>query len=242
MLLLNHNSSLPKPKAGCRCDIMRSLCHSILRLNQTWQRLRPLRNRIGHFIELTRRARRVSWPNSLDLLGRAVSSARATCTLGLAGTVLTAVAPAFGQEVVADRIPIAVADLDYADTSGEMRNQQTEHEARLRTFVDMMRADLRQDGRYRTVDFECQQSPCTASQSVESLVKSARAAGARLLLYGGIQKMSTLIQHSKVQVVDLQTNKLVFDRLISFRGDTDESWQRAERFLVRELRSARLIS
>ena len=54
--------------------------------------------------------------------------------------------------------------------------------------------------------------------------------------------MSTLIQHSKVQVVDLETNKLVFDRLISFRGDTDESWQRAERFLVRELRSANMLS
>ena len=81
-----------------------------------------------------------------------------------------------------------------------------------------------------------------ANQPARLLVESARAAGARFLLYGGIQKMSTLIQHSKVQVVDLQTNKLVFDRLISFRGDTDESWQRAERFLVRELRSVNLLS
>ena len=107
----------------------------------------------------------------------------------------------------------------------------------------MLRADLGQDGRYRTVNLECQQPPCTAGQSAgATLVESAHAAGARLLLYGGIQKMSTLIQHSKVQVVDLETNKLVFDRLISFRGDTDESWQRAERFLVRELKSANLIS
>jgi uncharacterized protein DUF2380 len=163
--------------------------------------------------------------------------------LGLLGTILTAVAPAYGQELVAERIPIAVADLDYADTSGEVRNQQAEHEARLRAFVDMLRADLGQDGRYRTVNLECQQSPCTAGQSAgATLVESARAAGARFLLYGGIQKMSTLIQHSKVQVVDLQTNKLVFDRLISFRGDTDESWQHAERFLVRELRSVNLLS
>ena len=163
--------------------------------------------------------------------------------LGLLGTILTAVAPAYGQELVAERIPIAVADFDYADTSGEVRNQQADHEARLRAFVDMLRADLGQDGRYRTVNLECQQSPCTAGQSAgATLVESARAAGARFLLYGGIQKMSTLIQHSKVQVVDLQTNKLVFDRLISFRGDTDKSWQHAERFLVRELRSVNLLS
>jgi hypothetical protein len=162
--------------------------------------------------------------------------------LGLLGTILTAVSSAYGQELVAERIPIAVADLDYADTSGEVRNQQAEHEARLRAFVDMLRADLGQDG-HRNVNLECQQSPCTAGQSAgAALVERARAAGARFLLYGGIQKMSTLIQHSKVQVVDLQTNKLVFDRLISFRGDTDESWQRAERFLVRELRSVNLLS
>ena len=124
-----------------------------------------------------------------------------------------------------------------------MRNQQAEHEARLRAFVDMLRADLEQDGHYRIVTLECRQSPCTAGQSdAASLVESARAAGARLLLYGGIHKMSTLIQHVKVQVVDLQTNKLVFDRLISFRGDTDESWQHAGRFLVRDLRSAKLGS
>jgi hypothetical protein len=36
-------------------------------------------------------------------------------------------------------------------------------------------------------------------------------------------------------VIDIEANKLLFDRLISFRGDTDEAWQRAERFLVREL-------
>ncbi len=221
---------------------MRSSYCGILRFHQIWRRLGPLRDRIGHFIDLTRRARRARCPNLSDSLRRAASRSRAS-TLALAGTVLAALAPAHGEELVAQRIPIAVVDLDYADTSGEVRNQQAERDARLRTFVDMLRADLEQDGHYRIVTLECRQSPCTAGQSdAASLVESARAAGARLLLYGGIQKMSTLIQHVKVQVVDLQTNKLVFDRLISFRGDTDESWQRAERFLVRDLRSAKLGS
>ena len=47
--------------------------------------------------------------------------------------------------------------------------------------------------------------------------------------------MSTLIQNAKVQVVDIAENKLRFDRLITFRGDTDKSWQRAERFIVNDL-------
>src|SRR5208337_5501734 len=34
------------------------------------------------------------------------------------------------------RIPIAVLDFDYVDTSGEMRDQSTIHSARLQQFVD----------------------------------------------------------------------------------------------------------
>ena len=71
----------------------------------------------------------------------------------------------------------------------------------------------------------------------DEIVASARAAGAKRLLYGGIQKMSALIQNAKVQVVDIEDNKVTFDRLITFRGDTDESWQRAERFIARDLMS-----
>ena len=168
------------------------------------------------------------------------SSAR--CTLALGAMLLATPAPADAEQPAVARVPIAIVDLDYADTSGEARDQQAEHEARLRAFVAMLRADLEQDGRYRTITIACRRPPCTAQPSgAASLVEDARAAGARLLLYGGIQKMSTLIQHSKVQVVDVEANKLVFDRLISFRGDTDESWQRAARFLVRELKAANLL-
>jgi hypothetical protein len=162
--------------------------------------------------------------------------------LALAAFLVT-LAPAHAEQSVAERVPIAVVDLDYTDTSGEARDQQGEHAARLRAFVEMLRADLEQDGRYRTVAIACPQPRCTAQQSGgTNLIEAARAAGARLLLYGGIQKMSTLIQNSRVQVVDLTADKLVFDRLVSFRGDTNESWQHAARFLVRELRSANLIA
>jgi hypothetical protein len=67
------------------------------------------------------------------------------------------------------------------------------------------------------------------------LLARASAAGAKRLLYGGIHKMSTLVQNAKVQMVDIENDKLTFDRLITFRGDTDESWQRAERFITRDL-------
>jgi len=169
-----------------------------------------------------------------DLHGTRVVRRLAGAALGL-GVFLT-LSSARGEETKAPPIPIAVADFDYFDTSGEPTNQQAEHQARLQAFADAIRADLERDGRYRVVTLSCPQTRCAAAELAPAeLLEKARAAGANRLLYGGIQKMSTLIQNAKVQVVDIAENKLRFDRLITFRGDTDESWQRAERFIVKDL-------
>ena len=80
-------------------------------------------------------------------------------------------------------------------------------------------------------------SMAAATTPPADLFAAAHQAGARLLLYGGIQKVSTLIQQAKAEAVDVDANKLVFDRLLTFRGDTDESWAHAEHFLAREFLS-----
>jgi hypothetical protein len=167
----------------------------------------------------------------------------ASRAFALIATTMVPLAPSSGQERSAPRTTIAIADFDYADTSGEVRNQEAEHEARLRSFVDALRFGLEHDARYRIVALECRQPPCTAARLAGmELIDRARASGVRLLFYGGIQKMSTLVQYAKVQVIDLQANKLLFDRLISFRNDTDESWERAQHFLLTDLKNANLLS
>jgi hypothetical protein len=70
----------------------------------------------------------------------------------------------------------------------------------------------------------------------------ARRAGAQLLLFGGIHKLSTLVQWAKAQVIDMQTEQLVFDRLMTFRGDNDDAWQHAEAFLVKDITAQRLMN
>jgi Tol biopolymer transport system component len=152
---------------------------------------------------------------------------------GIACLILAFSTPAASGET--QPIPIAVADFDYADTSGEARDQRAEHAARLAAFADMIRADLERSGKYRVVPLACDRSPCTAGDSdPQELLAEARAAGAQLLLFGGIQKMSTLIQHGKTVVVDLEADRLVFERLLSFRGDTDEAWRHAGQFFIRD--------
>jgi hypothetical protein len=47
--------------------------------------------------------------------------------------------------------------------------------------------------------------------------------------------MSTLIQWAKIQIVDEEQGQIVLDRLITFRGDTEEAWQKAESFIARDV-------
>lgn len=164
----------------------------------------------------------------------------AHCRFAMLGSAVCAIlmlaAPSRGDDPQVRPVSIAVAEFDYIDTSGEVREQRATHEARLQAFARTIRSDLAGSGKYRVVTLSCAPAPCSASRTdPATLLAEARRAGAKLLLYGGLHKMSTLIQNSLVQVVDVDADKLVFDRLISFRGDSDEAWQRAERFLVGEL-------
>jgi len=134
--------------------------------------------------------------------------------------------------------PIAVVDFDYHDTSGEARDQGAEHRARLGAFMAKLRADLGADPRFPVVSIACANPPCTAGNiPPEALIDAARKAGAHALLYGEIHKMSTLVQWAKVQLVDVAADKLLDDKLVTFRGDTDEAWLRAEAFIVEELKA-----
>jgi hypothetical protein len=132
-------------------------------------------------------------------------------------------------------IPIAVLDLDYDDRSGEVRDQRQEHAARLKRFAETLRHDLAASGRYRIIYPVCDPAPCTASgDDPAALIADARKAGARLMMFGGVHKMSTLVEWAKLRVMDVQTEQVVFDRLFTFRGDDDEAWNRAAAFSAGE--------
>jgi hypothetical protein len=158
--------------------------------------------------------------------------------LGTASILALAIVIAAGLARAVDQrtapVAIAVADFDYVDTSGEVRDQHAEHAARLQTFMRAIRDDLAGSGQYRIVGLVCSQDPCATGGSAQ-LMKDARDSGATLLLYGGIHKESTLIQWMKVEAVVIENGQHLFDRLLTFRGDTDESWVRSERFLIKQL-------
>lgn len=144
--------------------------------------------------------------------------------------------PARASDRPAPPIPIAILDFDYTDTSGEVADQSEKHRMLLESFAASLRRDLARGGTYRIVVLACAQQPCSAGRSTPAdLLARARDAGATLLLYGGIHKTSTLVQWAKVQIVDVRRDALVFDRLLTFRGDDARAWQRAQEFLAADL-------
>jgi hypothetical protein len=144
--------------------------------------------------------------------------------------------PAGHSNAMAQETSLAIVDFNYSDTSGEPSDQTDLHEKRLSAFMQSVRSDLTRGGKFRLVALACGADPCSITQTPSAeIIEKARQAGARLLLFGGIHKMSTLIQWAKVQAVDLQTERLVFDRLLTFRGDTDDAWRRAEAFIIEQM-------
>ena len=155
-------------------------------------------------------------------------------------TVLLATAAASGLRAEAEAqapqpVALAVLDFDYVDTSGEPADEAAAHRQRLAAFTSALRRDLAASGRYRIVSLSCGAEPCTSSADPFEVQKAARAAGAKLVLIGGVHKISSLIEWAKNQIADEDQGRVVFDRLLSFRGDNDEAWRRAESFGARQI-------
>jgi len=154
-------------------------------------------------------------------------------------TMLFAAALSLGSagSPAAAPIAVAVADFDYFDTSGEVVDQSAEHRARVASFAALLRDNLSAQGDYRVVRIECPDPPCTAnSLSQDLFIAAARKAGARLVIYGGIRKMSTLVQWGEIQLLDLEAEKLLMRRTVTFRGDNDAAYRHAANFVSETLK------
>jgi hypothetical protein len=92
-------------------------------------------------------------------------------------------------------------------------------------------------GKFTVVDLACPAPDCAVVDGVASkaLVDAAERAGARFLVVGGVQKMSTLVQWARLDVLNLETRQAVVDRLYTFRGDTPDAWRHAADYIARHV-------
>jgi hypothetical protein len=130
---------------------------------------------------------------------------------------------------------VAVAEIEYVDTSGEVIDQTADHLRRLRQFEASLRSDLAASGKLRSVVIDCPPTACSIGDiKADQLLGKAQAAGATYLVIGSIHKVSTLVQGGKFVMIDVKAG-VVLNRLLTFRGDSDEAWRRAESFVVRDI-------
>ena len=164
---------------------------------------------------------------------------RSTGLTLIAAAVFT-VSPALRGEAqgeVQGEVPVvAVAEIQYVDTSGEAVDQSAEHFRRLREFEASLRTDLAASGKIRNVALDCPPNACSVGDiDADQLLGKAQAAGAGYLLISSFHKMSTLVQWAKFDLIEMKTRSVVFNRLVTFRGDSDKAWRHAESFVVREI-------
>lgn len=117
-------------------------------------------------------------------------------------------------------VDVTIDDFSYLDTSHEPVDQTSVHQARVQTLMAGLRKDIAADPRYRLAS------------------DTAPSADARIKIVGGVQKTSTLIQWAKVKIFDVTNNRVLLDRLYTFRGDNQNAWDHAEAFLSDEIRSS----
>jgi hypothetical protein len=154
-----------------------------------------------------------------------------TCT----ALLLTAIAPA----VHATSVKVAVADFDYQDTSGELRNQTAEHDAEVKALKASIMEMVTKSGAATAAPLECGQPKCSADAlDQDAIAKAAKAENAQFVVFGGVHKTSTLIQWGEIEVMDVATGKAKLARTVTFRGDDTAAWQHAADYVGQMVVSA----
>jgi hypothetical protein len=139
-------------------------------------------------------------------------------------------------------LAVSVDDFNYIDTSNEPTDQTAVHEKRLRAFMTALRDDVTADRRFELVPSSCAPNCPTEGPALRDRLRAASQAGSQILIIGIVQKRSTLVQLVWTVAVDTTSQRVVFKKFFTFRGDNDEAWQRAERFISEEVRDRLLES
>ena len=141
-----------------------------------------------------------------------------------------------------DGLAVSVDDFNYIDTSNEPNDQTAVHDKRLRIFMTALRADVTADRRFELVPSSCAPNCPTDGPVLSDRLRAASRAGTQILIIGIVHKLSTLVQAVRIAAIDTTAQRVVFRKYFQFRGDNDEAWQRAERFVSEEVRDRLLES
>lgn len=133
---------------------------------------------------------------------------------------------------------VAFFGLTLLDTSLQTKaaGENTAEQDRLRRLEEMVAARFVQEG-YELVDVE------PARKEIDRVVNLAKCygcdtriavqLGADYALVGEVQKVSDLILAINLQLRAAETGEMVKGGVVDIRGNTDESWQRGMRYILK---------
>jgi hypothetical protein len=171
---------------------------------------------------------------------------------GLALLAFLALVLAFGASArAADASPATLAMVGFElleDHPDASRNDA--QQARLRLIEDEFRAQIQQRGLYTLVDNAPHQALIKrVSGGVEFLYRCPHCLaeigtgiGAHYVAVGWVQKVSNLILNVNIEIREVATNRVALVKSVDMRGNNDESWIRAVRFLVRDMDDKRKVN
>ena len=134
---------------------------------------------------------------------------------------------------------LAVFDFEMIDTSlqGEVYGPRADERDRLLKTAEQLRKELGESGKFQILDI----APVSAAAHQSNLqacggcdVKLAQQLGVDVEITGVVRKVSNLILNISLFLRDVQTGRLIVAVNTDMRGNTDESWSRATRYLLRE--------
>jgi hypothetical protein len=141
---------------------------------------------------------------------------------------------------------LAVLDVELVD---EQNNPLTKaaQELRLRNATLQLRQELAERHLYHLVDpASAQDLQARLRSQQEFLYRCDDCAGqigaqlgVDLVMTPWVQKVSELILNLNVQIYDVGAARVVLSKSVDMRGNADESWIRAVRFLVRDMAEKR---
>ncbi len=162
--------------------------------------------------------------------------------LGLAAALVLTLAAA--QEQTPSTPVALVLDVEvYGDLGGA--EYEAQHAKRAPAASDRLRARLQEAGLYTVLSHQDVLATMREKQREQYLHRCngceldlGRSLGAQVVVVPWIFRVSNLILTLHCEVRDVRSGAVLFKRALDFRGDNDQAWDRAIRYLVGEMRES----
>jgi Protein of unknown function (DUF2380) len=117
-----------------------------------------------------------------------------------------------------------------------------DHARRIQSTSRELREGLARSGLYRVIDPATVQAAIDQQRAAHATIfdcngcaqSIGQAAGSDLVALAWVQKVSQLILNLNVEVRETATDRRLLNKSVDMRGNNDESWARAARFMLRD--------